>query len=142
MPRKAKRTISGEPAQPTPQIPGQYYGAGVETQKLAEAAPAPDRRSAQPVSPNSSPMAVAAGSTDPFSEALQQAEMLRGRAGLFRAPSARPDEPLTAGLPVGPGPGPEALMGSQGSRQLNFLHMLSRLTGDRQFDDLARRLSG
>lgn len=29
----------------------------------------------------------------------------------FTGPSSRPNEPLTAGLPQGPGPGPEALTG-------------------------------
>lgn len=36
-----------------------------------------------------------------------------GGMGLL-APTARPAEPVTAGLPVGPGPGPEAL-GSAGA---------------------------
>lgn len=48
-------------------------------------------------------------------EAAQQAmplpdlgSMLSGLPGLAD-PTQRPDEPLTAGLPMGPGPGPEAL---------------------------------
>ena len=32
----------------------------------------------------------------------------------MNAPTQRPDEPVTAGLPVGPGPGPEALGIMQG----------------------------
>lgn len=32
-----------------------------------------------------------------------------GSLGDFAGPTARPDEPLTAGAPVGPGPGPESL---------------------------------
>lgn len=31
------------------------------------------------------------------------------QAGDFLRPTERPDEPVTAGVPVGPGPGPEAL---------------------------------
>jgi len=31
--------------------------------------------------------------------------------GPFDGPTERPDEPVTAGLPMGPGPGPEALTG-------------------------------
>lgn len=31
-----------------------------------------------------------------------------GAVGPLDAPSDRPDEPLTAGLPIGPGPGPQA----------------------------------
>lgn len=32
-----------------------------------------------------------------------------GGLGAFDRPSERPDEEVTAGLPIGPGPGPEAL---------------------------------
>ena len=35
--------------------------------------------------------------------------------GLLAAPTARPNEPLTAGLPTGAGPGPEALVNGWGT---------------------------
>src|SRR5690606_38093457 len=43
-----------------------------------------------------------------FVEAAQQVQP-PPQGGLFAAPSSRPTEPVTAGLPVGPGPGPEVL---------------------------------
>jgi hypothetical protein len=46
------------------------------------------------------------------------------------APTARPSEPLTAGAPVGAGPGPEALVGGGGSEdplveRIRQLYMLT-----------------
>lgn len=41
------------------------------------------------------------------------------------APDDRPDEPVTAGLPLGPGPGPEAIgMGGNPSRLASYLPAL------------------
>lgn len=57
------------------------------------------------------PVRVARGGTygtRQQSEAAQRAVPLPEVVPLD-APTARPDEPLTAGLPSGPGPGPEAL---------------------------------
>lgn len=109
MPRGGKRT--GRPGvahsqrtdlngpQPIRTAPGQQYGmaqmqreaqaivpvAGTPVAPAGAAAQAPAERPALPVQPGS------LGFTDP---------------------STRPDEPVTAGLPVGAGPGPEALGGA------------------------------
>jgi hypothetical protein len=40
-------------------------------------------------------------------------------------PTARPDEPITAGLPTGPGPGPEALS-AVGDPDYDFLLAIYR----------------
>lgn len=43
------------------------------------------------------------------------------------APTERPDEPITAGLPIGAGPGPEALVsqgGPDGTPELDLLRQL------------------
>lgn len=42
-------------------------------------------------------------------EAAQQAIPLPAPVVPLSAPTQRPNEPVTAGLPIGPGPGPEAL---------------------------------
>jgi hypothetical protein len=44
-------------------------------------------------------------------------------------PSQRPNEPITAGLPMGPGPGPEALTGlmAQGADHTNATQLLQQL---------------
>lgn len=52
--------------------------------------------------------------------------------GLFGTASARPSEPLTAGLPLGAGPGPESVVGT-GRRQANLVAQLrtaAELTGN------------
>jgi hypothetical protein len=72
-------------------LPSQYYGEGVETQAIKSGAPlasTPDVRGAR--------------GGDVRSAAAQQV------TPLF-APSQRPDEPITSGIALGAGPGPEAL---------------------------------
>ena len=67
------------------------YGEGVETQAIKQGAPmakTPDVRGAR-----ASDVRAAAGSSTP---------------GLLD-PSSRPEEPITAGIAMGPGPGPEVL---------------------------------
>lgn len=50
------------------------------------------------------------------------ADDMRGMIPSLSDPTARPDEPLTAGLPMGPGPGPEALTGMPaGNQELQIL---------------------
>jgi len=69
---------------------GQTYGEG-----------AAQARAQQAVSPGSAPSDV---------QAQQQAAVQRPRPGQISltGPSARPDEPITAGAPFGAGPGPAA----------------------------------
>jgi hypothetical protein len=45
----------------------------------------------------------------PVQQAPQQAPTMAPGDIPFDAPTTRPSEPVTAGLPVGPGPGPEVL---------------------------------
>jgi len=60
--------------------------------------------------------------------------------GMLNAPSAYADEPLTTGLPMGPGAGPEAMLSQPTqSPQARFLSELSARTGDPFFEELARR---
>jgi hypothetical protein len=71
-------------------IPGQEYGAQAE-----------QLRSQQAVPVQQAPGDLAA--------LLAGAPRPDQVPSLLSEPSARPNEPLTAGLPTGPGPGPEAL---------------------------------
>ena len=49
---------------------------------------------------------------------------------LLLSPSTRPDEPLTAGAPFGPGPGPEALTRlDPDAAAIDRLRLLARQTG-------------
>ena len=53
--------------------------------------------------------APAPAAVDPMALAIQAAQQMPAPPGGFNGPSRRPNEPVTAGLPVGPGSGPEAL---------------------------------
>jgi hypothetical protein len=66
------------------------------------------------------------------------AAQMRSQVGLFNE-SSRPGEPVTAGLPVGPGPGPEAMQMRRGSPVANTIAELARLTGDSFLAELAAR---
>ena len=56
----------------------------------------------------------------------------------INAESEFPDEPITTGLPVGPGLGPEALVRPSAGRVANTLGMIADLTGDEQLIALAQ----
>lgn len=77
---------------------GLAYG---EHQKLQQAQAAAPLGQATP--------APAPNATDRMAQAIQAAQSMPSPEGSLLAPSTRPNEPLQAGLSVGPGPGPEAL---------------------------------
>lgn len=52
------------------------------------------------------------------------------------APSMKPTEPVTAGLPIGPGPGPEVLTRMAPSEQAPILEMLQALYAEFPNNDL------
>lgn len=149
MPRKRK-TQTGMAAQPIQAVPGTGYGQGIKQEMLARQMPAPNVR-AGAVAPQSVPMRpeaspVAAPAPQPVVQAAPQrpdlmaiAQQLRGQAGLLERPTQRPNEPVTAGLNVGPGPGREALAQPYGSPLADMMMQLARATGDPYFTDLAQR---
>lgn len=57
------------------------------------------------------PMAPAPGAGMPQQAPPQQPSVIPGMHGDFLRPTERPNEPVTAGIPMGAGPGPEALTG-------------------------------
>lgn len=88
----SRRTDSG-PAQPIRELPDAQYGEAATFRGLQQAAPLAQT----PTAPTgmSSPAGVGAVPAQDITP--------------FHAPTALPDEPVTAGAPAGPGPGPEAL---------------------------------
>lgn len=56
--------------------------------------------------------AVAPGATPDLASLLASAPSLAGKNGPLNRPTERPDEPVTHGLGVGPGAGPEILSGA------------------------------
>lgn len=109
MPRKRQHQPGGQPNGYTP--PGPDYAPG----SAPPPAPAPD------AIPSAIPAdgTVPAAPVDPLARAT---EALRGQAyqPLLGGPSPRPDIPITAGLPSGPGPGPE-ILGQQTSGRITAL---------------------
>ena len=85
--------------QPVKAAPGGEYGQVTELKNAQRVIPLPNANALPP-------------------PRVQQAQPVPGGGGApliapgelnFEAPTERPNEPVTAGLPVGPGPGPEAL---------------------------------
>lgn len=156
MPRTRRpSTISGAPAQPIAPVPGQTYGMGVEQQRLAEAMPAPNLRppggapapsgmeSPPPAQPSAGEQVIPPTPDEvraqQYQAALAAAQQMRGRAGILTNPTRRPQEPVTAGLPIGPGPGPEVLAQRRGNPTGNTLRQLAAATGDVYLRELADR---
>lgn len=102
----------------TQTVPGQEYGAQI-AQRVAmrnlPMASAPQQPSTPTVSgPQSAPQA-------PMAAPQPQAPLL------WDHPNDRPGEPIHAGLPVGPGPGPEALAPPPASAQAPTASLLQQL---------------
>jgi len=88
--------------QPVKAAPGGEYGQVTALKDAQKVIPLPTAN----VAPPSTPSQSAGGGVAPSSPVIP------GTLG-FEDPTNRPNEPVTAGLPVGPGPGPEVL-GQQG----------------------------
>lgn len=150
MPR-VRKTATGAPAQAKTPVAGQEYGAGVEQMALAEVMPTPqmrDPRQPEHPSPRTGNMnfpetpgemtPVAAPQPLSIEELLAAARGQGAGAGMLLQDSRRPGEPVTAGLPIGSGPGPEALGFAIGSTPAGrFLRNLAQRTGRSQFAYLA-----
>ncbi len=147
MPR-TRRTQTGDRAQPMKAVPGQVYGASVEQMALARSMPAPNVQTSPTVAVGA-PAVAPAGPASPsgpagappltFEQAMGAATSMRGDVGLLQAPTARPNEPVTAGLSRGPGPGRELLGLRTGTPAGDMLRRLAALTQDPSFAELADR---
>lgn len=109
---------------------GQEYGARLaqlQAQQAVPIAPAPPGGTAAPGGGGAPP---AAGAPPPGPAP--------GEVMPLGAPSQRPDEPVTHGLPTGPGAGPEAL-GAQGANLGQLFQSLADQSGNDTFAALAQR---
>lgn len=116
MPRGGKR--SGKPGtaysnrsdltQAPSAAPGQTYGTATAQLQAQKVAPLPQQAGPPPPAAGSAPGVAQAPGAAP-------AGPMPGALGPLNRPTERPGEPLTAGLPFGPGPGPEVL--GQGQMQ-------------------------
>ena len=102
-PGALSRRTDGGPTQAARYVAGGQYGEG---QQLLE-----QQRQA--------PMAAAPKTNISGTAAAQAVSQNRPPIIPINAPTQRPNEPLTAGMPFGPGPGPEALVQQQSATSLS-----------------------
>jgi len=135
MPRARKGT------QPVAAAPGQAYGQGIDQINAQKAVPLPDARTPlAPVSQNSPGVVPSAqpAMTAPATPMSAGLEMMPSPS-LLTQPTNRPNEPVTAGLAMGPGAGPDALSGVPANLSA-MLRTIAQATGDSYFDTLSQRV--
>ena len=95
-------------AEPITTAPGQEYGQRAQQQAAQRTVPLAPPPQAAPTAAPGGPPTPSAAPPPPIVNGIG-----KGNAGLglWTHPTERPDEPVTAGLPTGPGPGPEVLGG-------------------------------
>lgn len=120
--------------QPTRTPTGGTYGSGVAAERAQRAAPLPQ---AQPPNAAGGQPVMAPNPRDRFAEALQAAKDMPFEDVPISARSERPMEPVTAGLPIGPGPGPEVLGRTGAPSVSDTLQRLADVTGDQEVAALA-----
>ncbi len=94
-PGALSRRTDGGPAQALQNLPDAKYGENSQYQALQQAAPL----SASPTG----------GSASPFDQGSLPPNPAANQVVPFSASSNRPNEPVTAGAALGPGPGPASL---------------------------------
>jgi len=126
---KPNRTDLTKPTDTT--VPGQGYGEAAQQRSAQQAIPmGPPPTPTPSPAPVPSPAGAVATALNP--SALAGAPMV-GANGPLTRPTERPNEPVTHGLPMGPGAGPEALQGigaaaRQGAvEQGTLVHLLDSL---------------
>jgi hypothetical protein len=108
MPRKTKRTMSGEPGQPARTPVGAVYGEGERALESQRRMPVPDRAGpAAEIGGGGGESSGGAPAT--FANALAQAQAMAPPEPVMGAPTRRPGEDLTRGMaggeaPIGPRP--------------------------------------
>ena len=120
--------------QPVMAANGQPYGAKAAQQAAQRAVPLPQVSTSTPSASSTAPAAP-----NPI---LPQPGPPPGSL-LFTHPTTRPTEPITAGMPFGPGPGPEALgQGPSVADQLSALASMPNASSTLQDLAATARLAG
>lgn len=115
--------------------------AAQRTVPLPQAPPVP---TGAPITPDAVLGAPGAAPADPLAAALQSAQAWQPPMSVgLHAPTARPDEPITHGLAMGPGAGPEALgLNTPQPAVATTLADLARISGDPSLAMLAQQALG
>lgn len=137
MPR-ARKTMSGEPAQKVAPITGQTYGDAKQQEMLQETMPAPKVGAASQAAPSAEPQEPGPQAAPAPRPPVDIAAAIRGAGGLLTQPDDRPTVPVTDGLSSGPGRGPEAL--TRNTQMGNTLRRLALQTNDPIFYELASKI--
>ena len=115
----SNRTDLNAAPSPMQTVPGQEYGKQADQMAAMHVAP---MSGPQPsASPQSAPQAPQSAAPP-----TPQANPAAAQVVPWDAPTQRPNEPITAGLDVGPGPGSEALQMNQ-NHQAAFVAQLNAL---------------
>ena len=114
----SKRTDNG-PVQAMSAAPGQAYGVAGQQMNSQRTAPL---GAAEPLP---KPAPVQGGGNEEAGEVRHDNEYAEGE---FSRPTDNPDEPITAGASLGPGPGPEALMANQNPSAMGTGEMTALLS--------------
>src|SRR5215831_3219302 len=99
--------------QPVQVVSGQQYGQRQALANAQRTIPLPNNVATPPPAPPQPPPPAAAPAPMPAPP---------GSAGAFDRPTERPQEPVTTGLPLGPGPGPEVLQANANQDALDVMH--------------------
>lgn len=108
-PGALSRRTDGGPSQPIRDLPDAKYGENAEYVASQQGAPLAKTGGM----PLGSPMGAEPGG--PVPESAPQMPQITG----FNAPTSRPEEPVTAGSAIGPGPGPNPTMQPMRQGQLS-----------------------
>lgn len=105
--------------------PGQTYGDRQAVEEMVDTQPLPT------AGPELHQRAVASAAVMPDTP----------MGGRLSDPTTRPNEPIQAGLPMGPGPGPEAIRQSNhGQRHTQkLIQEAAQITGNPKLAEMARR---
>lgn len=123
---------------------GQPYGDRQEQIQAQQAIPLPQGGRPTMQGGGGAPAPAPGGPpADPMASAVEYARNFDPGVTPLTAPSQRPGEPVTAGLSLGPGPGPEIF--SQPSRAMQSADVLDKIgnfNGNSRFTELAARIRG
>jgi len=134
MPRKRK-TMSGADAQNIGSVPGQRYGEGQDQAAMQRAMPAPDTVGTVGPGGDSTVPAPPVVAPPPTVDPEQIGGFLAQNKPNLLGHSQLPEQPVTAGLPFGPGPG----VSRSPTPLSRYLSNLASDTGNPKWKRLAQR---
>lgn len=138
MPRKAPRARAPyNTGQPNGSAGGTIEQMVATGQPYGEAQRQTEQLRAAPLEVDGAAAAAAVASSPPPQAMLDAAQSFQLPNTSLTAPTERPNEPITAGLPLGAGPGPEAVTAPSPTKRV--LDIIAEQTGDPYIQQLLDR---